>query len=128
MAPTIEEQIAWLRELHAFQMRQYGTLVETGRMSVLDADRKKRLGAACLASLETLKPNITHDLAGASRASALKTPAMFARFQCGEAYEDLATLNADLLRDPAILESFMKLIESKVRAVLATGLKRAEGA
>lgn len=37
MAPTIEEQIAWLRELHAFQARQYGTLIKTGRMSGLMA-------------------------------------------------------------------------------------------
>jgi len=123
-APTIEDQIAWMSDLVAFQRRQYRTLVETGRMSETDAARKAWLCEGVLASLETLRPNLATHLRDAAADGRMRAPVLFFRVQCADRFEDVSVLNADLIAtDQRHRAGFLSVLEHKIVAVAKAGLR-----
>jgi hypothetical protein len=123
-APTIEDQIAWMSELVAFQRRQYKTMVETGRMTETDAAHKSCLSEAILASLETLRPNLATHLRDAAADGRMRSPVLFFRVQCADRFEDVSVLNADLIAtDQRHRAGFLSVLENKIIAVAKAGLR-----
>ena len=117
--PTIDEQLAWMRELQCFQRRQYGTLVETGRLTRAEAARKMALIDAVIGTLEQHQANLATHLKGASDAGALKTPMALVRISCGPKFEDVAILNADMmLEDSRLRLALMAQLEGKLIGVI----------
>lgn len=55
---TIDEVLAWVREQHEWLVRHQFALIDTGRMSREEADRKRRLSAATVACIEALKASM----------------------------------------------------------------------
>lgn len=124
--PTIDDQITWMRELIGFQRRQYGTLVETGRMTEDEAQRKWALCEAVLATLEAARPNAATVITAAGRAGQLKTPTAEIKISCGAAFEHVALMNCALfLTQNGVRSTLMMTLASKLDAVIASGIRRA---
>lgn len=117
--PTIDEQLAWMRELQGFQRRQYGMLIETGRMTHAEAARKSALIDAVIGTLEQHQANLATHLKGASDAGTLRTPMALVRISCGPKFEDVAILNADMVvEDSRLRLALMAQLEVKLIGVL----------
>ncbi len=124
--PTLVEQVAWMRELCGFQERQYATLVETHRLTRAEAERRKRLGAACLATLEKARagsgPAAFFGGAVASLNAAGRPP-LAVRAACGEHYVDNVAPHPRMLIDgDAALMAFMDIQRMHIIAVVRCGL------
>lgn len=72
---TIDEVLAWVREQHEWLVRHQFTLVDTGRMSREEADRKRRLSAANVACIEALKASVPAAVAAAEPVAPKGPPA-----------------------------------------------------
>lgn len=112
---TIDEVLAWVREQHDWLVRQQFTLIETGRMTREEADRKRGLATATVACIEALKSCAPASIAPAPSAptGAAGVP-LEVNVRCGKyAYTRFVDAGR-FLADAANRPSYMREIEARM--------------
>lgn len=119
--PAIGELIAWAREQAQWLRRQQFTLVETGRMSELEARRKLRLADGVIAALEAYA---TENSAAGPVPVANKTALpldqhVLVHVQFGSTWHQDVIINPRLLiAEPSVRKQWVALVEQRLLAVI----------